>query len=88
MTLLHAAFVWSSSYITIFLLGFQSRNATAGRYAACAVTSMMIGAFQVVGVRAAVEQPVVAALLFGTSGAAGICSAIYFNIHIRGLRPV
>ena len=88
MSLAHALFVWFSSYITIFLLGFQSRNATAGRYAACAVTSMMIGAFQVVGVRAAVDQPMLAAVLFGTSGAAGICSAIYFNIHIRGLRPV
>jgi hypothetical protein len=88
MSLLHAIFVWSSSYVTIFLLGFQSRNATAGRYAACAVTSMMIGAFQVVGVRAAVDQPLLASFLFGTSGAAGICSAIYFNIHVRGLRPV
>lgn len=88
MTLLHALFVWATSFATIFLLGFQSRNATAGRYVACAFTSMLIGMFQVVGVRAAVDQPVIAAMLFGTAGAAGICCAIYVNIHVRGLKPV
>ena len=88
MTLLHASFVWITSFITIFLLGFQSRNATAGRYGACAITSMVIGTFQTVGVRAAVDDPLLASFLFGTAGAAGICLAIYVNIHVRGLKPV
>jgi hypothetical protein len=78
----HACLVWSSGYGTVFLLGFQSRNAAAGHYCRCAVTSFLIACAQVVGVRAVMEQPATAALLLGSSGAAGICTAIAVNLHV------
>jgi hypothetical protein len=82
VTLWHACLVWTSGYATTFLLGFQSRNATAGHYGICAVTSFMIACAQVIGVRAVMEVPVLAALLLGSSGAAGICTAIAVNLHV------
>lgn len=89
MTLPHAALVLASGFVTVFLLGFQSRNAVAGRYGLCAVTSFLIAICQVVGWHAAAtDDPRIVALLIGVSGSAGISLAIYVNLHFAGLKRV
>jgi hypothetical protein len=89
MTFPEAAFIWASGFANVFLLGFQSRNAVAGRYVRCACTSFLIAACQVVAVRAVmVGDPVLAALLIGSSGSAGICAAIFVNTRLAGLRKL
>ncbi len=72
--------LWLSGFINVLLLGLQSRNAIAGRYVRCAFLSFFIGTFQVFAWRAAAhEDPLVVSLIIGSSGAAGICTAIWLN---------
>lgn len=89
MTLGHVALVLGSGFVNVFLLGFQSRNAVAGRYRLCACTSFMIAACQVIGWHAAAtDDPWIVALLIGISGSAGICTAIFVNLNLAGLNRV
>lgn len=80
MTWWEGAGLWLSGYLNVLLLGFQSRNAIAGRYLTCAVTSFLVGLVQVFAWRAAAtENLAVVALIIGSSGSAGICTAILLN---------
>ena len=90
MTLGQAAILWVGGYLNVFLLGFQSRNAIAGNYATCAITSFLIAWCQALFAKsAATEDFVTVAMLIGTSGAAGICTAIYLSRRVfeRRQRP-
>lgn len=88
MSPLQGLLVWLSGFVVVFLLGFQSRNAMAGRYARCAATSFLIALCQVVSVRATMADPWLTAVLIGTSGAAGICTAIWVNLNVLKLKAV
>lgn len=80
MTFGEAALLWFGGYLNVFLLGFQSRNANAGRYATCAVTSFLIAWCQAMFAKAAATGDfVTVSLLIGSSGSFGICSAIFVS---------
>jgi hypothetical protein len=73
---------WLSTYIQVALLGLQSRNVNTGRYVWAALTSLAIGATQLVAVRGMVSNaPWVVLLLTGTAGPLGIVSAMLFFRH-------
>lgn len=84
MTLAAAATLWISSFATVFLLGFQSRNVQAGRYAWASATSFAISAAQLMFVRiaAADSDPVMVLAVSGSAGPAGICSAMWLTRHL------
>ena len=86
MSLLTGLLVWVSGFCMVFLLGFQSRNAMAGRYLTCAFTSFLIGTAQAVAVHAVAVDPVLAAVLIGSAGSAGICTAIFTNTRVLKLK--
>lgn len=74
------AVFWVSTFAQVFLLGFQSRNVNTGRYAWAALTSLAIGAAQIVAVRGIMNHnPWTVLLLTGTAGPSGIVSAMLFS---------
>lgn len=71
---------WGSGFVSIFLMGFQSRNVVAGRYMASCVTSCAIAVAQAFLWHAAAKlQPMLFAAVFGTAGPAAICAAIWVS---------
>lgn len=79
-----AALLWLCSFAHIFLLGFQSRNVNAGRYAWAMATSFALAGAQLVFVKAVVGgmswQLLLA--LTGTAGPLGIASAMWVTRHL------
>lgn len=70
--------LWVAGALQVGLLGFQSRNIHAGKYAAAAVTSFGIAGAQVLFVRGVVDgDPVTVWLIYGTAGAAGIVASMW-----------
>ncbi len=68
----------ASSFVSIFLMGIQTRNLVASRYGMAFVTSLGIGSTQFVFVRFAASDDALMVLLFGVLPAAiGICCSIY-----------
>jgi len=89
MTTSDMAMAWMGGYANVLLLAIQSRNATAGRYTRCAVTSFLIAICQVFAVRIVVlADAMTAAGIIGTSGSLGILTAIFVNTRIMGHRKV
>lgn len=87
MPLADALVLWIGGYINVLLLGFQSRNAIAGRYVICALTSFLLAITGTLFAHAAAHSDFLTVVLVtGTSGAAGICTAIFVNTRIMGHR--
>lgn len=82
LSALDAAIVFLGGFVVVFLLGLQSRNVVAGRYAAAMLTSAGISLSQFIFVRYAAGGSL-AVLAFSTlGGCLGIGSAIWFYKHI------
>ena len=65
--------LWVSTFVAVFLLGFQSRNVNSGKLALAGCTSFLIATAQLVTVRGIVNgDPMTVLLVTGTSGPAGI----------------
>ena len=78
MTPWAALIFWVSTFLVVFLLGFQSRSVHAGRYGLTALTSALIGTAQMFMVRGLANgEPVIVWALVATAGPAGITSAMF-----------
>lgn len=83
MTLLDGIAIFTSTFATVFLLGFQSKNVHQSRYVLAALTSFCIGLSQYVFIRYAISTEGLAFVLTsGTGGAAGIVTAIYTHDRV------
>lgn len=79
--------IFISGYVSVFTLGFQSRNVNHGNYGWAAVTSVLVGLSQ-----AALWTHILApgqtwmgASVYALSGALGITSSMY--VHERFIVP-
>lgn len=74
----------ASSFVSVFLMGLQTKNMQHSRYVPAFFISMGIGGTQLVFVRFAANDPAWIVGLFGILPAAiGICCSIY--VHDRWL---
>lgn len=82
MELLDAAVIFLGAFINVFLLGLQSRNVVAGRYAAAMLTSAGISLAQFIFVKFAATGSLTVLAISTAGGCLGIGSAIWFYRHI------
>ena len=73
-----------SSFVGVFLMGFQTRNVAQGMYAWAFPTSIGITGSQLVFVRfASMDDPMLVMLFAGVPAAVGICCSIYAHKKLR-----
>ncbi len=75
--------IFGIGYVSVFALGFQSRNVNNGNYGWAAGTSFFIGLTSAF-LWSHVPSTVVGGLVYGSSGAAAILSSMY--IHERFIK--
>lgn len=83
--MIDGAALWLTTFASVFLLGFQSRNVNAGKMVMAGLTSMCLAAAQIIAVRSIADgNPWVVLALTGTASPAGIMSAMV--VHRRCFR--
>ncbi|CCG43275.1 hypothetical protein [Magnetospirillum molischianum] len=76
--------LWLTSFVSVFLLGSQSKNVQHSRYLAAAITSFGIAGTQLCFVRISViGDPLTTLLVSGSAGSLGICAAIFIFDFMR-----
>lgn len=79
------ALIFAAGFCSVFLLGFQSRNVNHGNYGWAAGTSFLIAQAQVFLWGSLFRDlSLIAALVYGLSGALGITSSM--AVHQRMIR--
>jgi|CXWL01.1.fsa_nt_gi hypothetical protein len=73
--------LFASTFITVFALGFQSRNVNQGQYVMAAITSLFIGGASLVLYKILPEASVTQCAAYLLGGVTGITSSIY--VHAR-----
>ena len=71
----------ASTFVTVFALGFQSRNVNQGQYLYAAITSLFIGGASIVLYKQLPDATVTECLAYLFGGVTGITSSIY--VHAR-----
>ncbi len=75
----------ASSFVSVFLMGLQTKNLVNSLYGMAFVTSLGIGSTQFVFIRFAANENMIFVFLFGVLPAAiGICCSIY--VHDNWIR--
>jgi len=76
-----------SSFITVFLLGFQTKNVNQSKYLAAFCTSMLIMSSNYIFITFAVKTEMIYFILIsGLSGSTGIVCSIYVHDNFKKLR--
>lgn len=70
--------IFLTGYLSVFALGFQSRNVNNGNYGYAAASSFVIGLSSVY-LWNHVPANMIGSMVYGASGAAGITSAMYVH---------
>jgi hypothetical protein len=73
--------LFASTFITVFALGFQSRNVNQGQYLWAAITSFFIGGASLVLYKVLPDASATQCAAYLLGGATGITSSIY--VHSR-----
>lgn len=81
--MIEGAILWASTFASVFLLGFQSRNVNAGKFLLAGCTSFCLAATQVVAVRGIADgNPWFVLAMTGTASPAGIISAMVVHRYL------
>lgn len=80
------AAIFLGAFINVFLLGLQSRNVVAGRYAAAMLTSAGISLAQFIFVKFAATGSLVVLAIATAGGCLGIGAAIWFYGNVMERR--
>lgn len=73
--------LFASTFVTVFALGFQSRNVNQGQYLYAAITSLFIGGASLVLYKVLPDASVSQCASYLIGGVTGITSSIY--VHSR-----
>lgn len=79
--MMEAITVFFATYVTVFALGFQSRNVNTHQYIPAALTSIVIGATHLVLYKMLPDAGIETAVAFLIAGSMGITSSMY--VHDR-----
>lgn len=83
MTLMSFVIIFVTTFVSVFLLGFQSKNVHQSRYALAALTSSGIALTQYVFIRYAMTtEGLLFVLTSALGGSAGIVTAIYTHDRV------
>jgi len=72
------AIIFVGAFVSVFLLGLQSKNVNQGRYLAAIVTSLGISVSQFIFVRYASSGDYAVLAVSAAGGCCGIAAAIWF----------
>lgn len=76
--------IFGTGFISVFALGFQSRNVNHGNYGWAAATSFFVGVSSLYLWKHVLETGFIGGLIYGTAGACAITSSMY--IHERFIK--
>lgn len=83
--MMDALTIFIAGYVSVFALGFQSRNVNHGNYGWAAVTSAFVGVSQALLWRHILQDETLSgAAIYAVSGALGITSSMY--VHERYIK--
>lgn len=87
MTYSESALVFFGAFISVFLLGLQSKNVNQGRYLAAVVTSFGISVSQFIFIKYAAAGSLVVFALSAAGGCLGItCSIWFYQVFLERLK--
>jgi uncharacterized BrkB/YihY/UPF0761 family membrane protein len=78
-------YLFVSTFVTVFALGFQSQNVNQGHYWAAAITSLFIGGASLVLYKLLPEATVPQCAAYLLGGVTGIVASMW--AHRRWMRP-